>query len=131
MWSRTRVNTTFYEDLEHELRRIVGDERVRRNFIVEGVRDAQNYPVDFAIETGGLPFYVFGVPSTDKAKLATIILQHLQQCGHRFESLVVPADIDLITKADHRRLINAANDMVTGLDATEPLERKVRLRLAG
>lgn len=131
LWTWPRVSSTFYEDLQRELERIAGSALVKRNYVVPDVPDASNYPVDFAIETHALPFYVFGVPHTDKARLATIILLHLQKAGHLFNSLVVPADLDSIPKADRNRLLNAANDVVTGLDAVEPLERKVKLRLAG
>ena len=129
LWSWHRVSSTFYEDLAHELERIAGAQNVTRSYIVPDVADAANYPVDFAIRTQGLPFYIFGVPNVEKAKLTTIILLYLQRAV-RFDSLVVPANLDDLPKGDRDRLVNAANDMVTGIDAVEPLERKVRLRLA-
>lgn len=130
LWTRTRVASTFYDDLQRELERIAGADRVHRDYLVPGLANAESYPVDFSIDTGGRPFYVWGVPNTDKARIATIILLHLQKNERRFDSLIVPLDIESIHKADLRRLTNAANDMITGINEIEPLERKVRLRLA-
>lgn len=130
LWSWARVSSTFYEDLANELIRIAGPENVKRDYIVPGVPDAESYTIDFAIKTPGLPFYVMGVPHTEKAQLATIVLQYLQKSGHAFESLIVPADIDQIPKGVRNRLLNAANDVVSGLEAVEAIERKVRHRIA-
>lgn len=129
LWSWPRVSSTFYEDLARELARIVGPEKISRDYAVPGVPDANNYRVDFAIKTDTLPLYVFGAPTVDRAKLSTIILLHLLQSNQRFHSIVVPADFEALPKADRSRLVNAANDVVSGIDALEPLERKVRLRM--
>ncbi|WOB10755.1 DUF1828 domain-containing protein [Piscinibacter gummiphilus] len=130
LWNKSRVATTFYEDLAQRLNALAGGVRLERNYVVPQIADAASYPVDFAFLTEGLPLYVFGVPTNDKAKLATIILQHLQQSHHAFNSLVVAADLEALSKGDRKRLINAANDVVTSLDETDALARKVRARIA-
>lgn len=129
LWSKTRIAGTFYEDLERTLRRVAGNDRVHSRYTVPGIPDAGSYPVDFAVLGGTHPLYVFGVPSTDKARLVTIMLQHLQHAQQRFDSMVVCSDLDALPRADRRRLINAANDIVTGADEIETIERKVRARL--
>jgi hypothetical protein len=129
LWTRARVASTFYEDLDHELRRILGDGRIVKDYVVPQIPDAGAYPVDFAVTDSKVPLYIFGVPNNDKAKLATIILQHFQQARHAFESLVVLSGLDSISRGDLRRLMNAANEMVDSPDSTEALERKLN-RLA-
>lgn len=130
LWKTSRVASTFYEDLERQLRAIAGDVPFETNYVVPGVPDAGSYPVDYAFFGEGRPLYVFGVPNNDKAKLATIVIQHLQQAQHAFNTLVVPADFESLAKLDRKRLLNAANDVVTGLDQSDVIERKVRARIA-
>lgn len=131
LWSRSRVANTFYDDLAQVLRGIVGPQLLKRDFVVPNVPNAAQYPVDFCIAPDSLrPLFVFGVPSRDKARLATIVLQYLQQHHVAFESLVVPSEMDAIPRSDFRRLLNAANDMVDSISARDDLERKVRHRMA-
>ena len=130
LWNKSRVASTFYDDLASELKRIAGAERVQADYIVPGIEGANDYPIDFYISGGASPLYVFGIPGTDKARLATIILQRLAALGHAFESLIVPSDISAIQQKDLRRLMNAANEMVDGLASREHLERKIKHRLA-
>lgn len=130
LWTRNRVASTFYADLEAELREIAAGAQVQRDYVVPGIEDAASYPVDFAILGKDSPLYVFGVPNSDKAKLATIVMQHLRQSQHRFDSLVVAQDFDALSKHDRRRLMNAANDVVPSLTEHEALVQKVRHRIA-
>lgn len=129
-WSRSRVASTFFEDLLANLVQIVGAQRVVRNFVVPGVPAAQDYPVDFSISGASEPLFVFGVPSKDKARLTTIVLQHLDHYLDRFNSIVVFQNASEIGTADLRRLMNVANDMIDSVDATDTLGRKIRHRLA-
>lgn len=130
LWSKSRVASTFYDDLAAELNRIAGAGNVQRDYIIPTMADAEDYPIDFYLRGGRSPLYVFGVPSGDKARLATITLQRFSAVGHQFESLIVPSDLGAIPHKDLRRLMNAANEMVDSLTAKEPLERKVRHRIA-
>lgn len=129
LWSRSRVASTFYEDLAEELGRIVGPGRLEVDYVVPGVPKGEDYRVDFAIADLTRPLYIFGVLNTDKAKLTTIILQHLRQAGRPFDSLIVPSDIDQINKPDLRRLLNAANDFIDSSRSVDALGEKVRQRL--
>jgi len=131
LWTRHRIASTFYEDLQRELERIAGQARVHPKYVVPEIPDALRYEIDFKIDTPAhnLPFYVFGVPTLDKARLTTITLLHLLSSGHRFDSLVVAADLEDLQKDDRKRLINAANDLVTDFAETSVLERKVRMRI--
>ncbi|USE81177.1 DUF1828 domain-containing protein [Cupriavidus gilardii] len=128
-WTKSRVASTFFDDLEAQLKRIAGPKSVRRNHIWEGIPAAEDYPIDFYLEGATEPLFVFGAPTKDRARLATIVLQHLQQHIASFNSIVVFQDASAIGNADLRRLMNAANDMVDSLGATDTLRRKVLHRL--
>ena len=96
--------------------------------VVPGVANADDYPVDYFIQSKEQPLYLFGVPNRDKARLATIILQHMIQAGHDFNSMVVFQNAADLPRADLSRLMNAANDMIDSLDATEDFQRKLLRR---
>lgn len=127
--NRLRVESTFYEDLRETLKTIVDVERLHEGHVVEGVPNAADYPVDYYIEGGAQPLYLFGVPSGDKARLATIVLQHLTAANFDFNSMVIFQNSSDIPGRDLSRLMNAANDMVASLDAVDVLERKVLQRI--
>lgn len=127
--NRVRVESTFYEDLTKQLERIVGAERIRRDYIVPGVESAADYPVDYFIEGGQRPVYLFGVPGKDKARLATIILERLLRAGTDFDSLIVFADSANIPRSDLARLMNTGGEMVASLTAAEDLARKIHRKV--
>jgi hypothetical protein len=115
--------------LKLSLTEIVGVERVLENYLAPEVPDAVDYPIDFAITGGSSPLFVFGVPTRERARLATIVLQHVDQYIGSFDSIVVFQDASQIPSGDLRRLMNAANDMVDSIEAKSALEKKIRHRL--
>lgn len=130
MWTRLRVSSTFYDDLYDQLKDIVGAEKVHQSWLIPELTNAGDYPIDAMIDTGRAPLLVFGVPSSDKAKLVTIILQHLNATRIAFDSLVVYQDMGAIPSKDQRRLVNAANDMIDSIGSRDDLARKIKHRLA-
>jgi hypothetical protein len=130
LWSERRVASTFYEDLAETLGMIVGaDHELVQDYVVPNVPSGDDYPVDFAIPALHRPLYIFGVLNNDKAKLTTIILQHLKQAGRTFDSLIVPFDIDQIKRADLRRLLNTADLFVDSAQSTDALALKIADRI--
>ena len=127
--NRLRVESTFYEDLREKLQTVVGAERLTEGYVLPGVANARDYPVDYFVSGGTLPLYLFGVPNRDKARLATIILQHLVRSGEDFNSMIVFQNAADLPRADLGRLMNAANDMIDSLDATADFERKLLRRV--
>lgn len=128
--NKARVESTFYDDLYDTLTQIVGHDRVTKDYIQPGIRDADDYPIDYKIDTSGDPLFVFGVPNRDKARLATIVLLHLIQEDVRFNSLIVFADQKTMPRGDLARLTNAADEMIASIDAREDISRKVMKRAA-
>lgn len=122
--NRIRAESTFYEDLREKLRSYTDAEKIHESYVVPGVANASNYPVDYYIEGGQQPLYLFGVPSRDKARLATIILQHLNAAKQDFNSMIIFQNASDIPPQDTARLMNAANDMIASLDASDDFERK-------
>lgn len=129
LWTKSRVESTFNDDLRSILHSFLSDEDIDEEYIVPGIPNAESYAVDYHIHTQGRPLYLFGVNNQARARLATIILQYLLAHEHRFESLVVVEDIDRLSKLDRNRLMNAANDVVPSITETSAIEQKIRHRL--
>ncbi|MDR5772690.1 MULTISPECIES: DUF1828 domain-containing protein [unclassified Caballeronia] len=128
-WNKSRVASTFSDDLKRHLIEIVGVDNVLENYLAPQVPDAADYPIDFSLRGGRAPLFVFGVATRERARLATIVLQHIDQHIESFDSIVVFQDASALPSGDLRRLMNAANDMVDSLDAKGALEKKIRHRL--
>lgn len=130
LWTRSRTESSFYDDLREIIRQQVGPDRVVEAYVVPDVPSGEDYPVDYFIATSGRPLYVFGILNRDKARLTTIILQHLTQNQHKFDSMVVYADVDDIPKPDAKRLMNSANDSVANISDRDVIRGKIANRLA-
>lgn len=129
LWTRGRIESTFSDDLRSVILEAVGRDNVIEGYEVPGLPGSENYPVDFFITTPTMPLYVFGVSSKDKARLATIILQHLAAYTQKFNSMVVYSDVDEIPRADTRRLMIAANDSVPSITEREGIKAKIAHRM--
>jgi hypothetical protein len=128
--NRVQVESTFYDDLRNSLIDVVGRERLVSDFVAPGIPNADEYIADFCIETTRKPLLIWGVPSQTKARLATIIMQHLQKHGFAFRSMVIYADMSAIPRADVSRLTTAANDQIPSLSEVEALRAKLQDALA-
>ena len=127
--NRLCAESTFYEDLRETLRGLVGADQLHEGFVVPEVPRAADYLVDYFVDSASAPLYLFGVPNRDKARLATIILQHLIGAGRDFNSMIVFQNMADLPRADVSRLTNAANDQVDSLDAVDDLRRKLLRRV--
>jgi len=129
--NRSRVASTFYDDLKEQLSTIVPEEKIRQNHIVEGLPSAKQYPVDFCIEgKQQVPVFLFGIPNRDKARLATIFLQYFHQQQVDFESLLVFENQEEIPRSDLSRLSNVGGEMISSLNAEDDFRRKVERKAA-
>lgn len=125
--NRVQVESTFYEDLRESLADIVGEELLIKDYAAPVPR-GEEYRADFAVDATR-PLLVFGVPSQTKARLATVVIQYLQQQNFNFRSLVVYSDMAALPRADVVRLTNAANDQLASIEPTA-MRRKVEIALA-
>lgn len=128
--SRERVASTFYEDLKELVFSILDEQAIEIDYILPGLPDANNYPVDYRFEgKEGGPVFLYGIPSRDKARLTTIMLSHFLLHNVPFESIIVFADQKEMPRLDLARLTNVAGTAVASLEAEEDLRRKIE-RLA-
>jgi len=122
---RSRVESTFYDDLRESLFRVVPAEKVKKDYLYESMDNASDYPIDYWIEGREAPVFLFGIPNRDKAKTVTIILEHLLRANAAFESILVFSDQSSLPRADLARLTNVSDTMISSLDAESDFRRKL------
>jgi len=123
--NRARAESTFYEDLKEQLFKIIGEEKVTKDYYYEDMENAKDYPIDYKISGKHAPLFVFGIPNRDKARLTTIILERLLRAKADFDSLLIFSDQGTIPKQDLARLSNAGGEMIASLDAEADFSRKL------
>lgn len=123
--NRARAESTFYEDLQEQLYKIIGEEKIQKDYYFEEMENARDYPIDFRIEGKYAPLFLFGIPNRDKARLTTVILERLLRANTDFDSLLIFSDQGAIPKPDLARLSNAGGEMIASLDAEEDFSRKL------
>ena len=129
--NRSRVASTFYEDLHEQIGTFIPTENVHRDYAVPGIADADNYRVDFRIDAKhGGNLFLFGIPNRDKARLTTIYLQHFIQQKVDFDSMLVFDSQETIPRADLARLSNVGGEMISSLNAEDDFRRKLLKRAA-
>ena len=128
--SRSGVRSTFYDDLADLLSGLVPDERIQADYIPVEVPNATAYPVDYRIETGSTPLFLYGIANRDKARLTTIILSHFHRHDLDFDSLLVFRNQEEIPRPDLARLSDVGGEMISSLDARPDFERKLLRRAA-
>lgn len=126
--NRFRVESTFYEDLRHDIIDIIGEDNLHEDYIYTSMNNAEDYPIDFMIKGKQDPLFLFGVPNKDKARLTTIILERLLRSNANFDSLIIFAEQESIPKRDLARLSNVGGEMIASLDAKDDLKRKIMRR---
>lgn len=85
--SREQVRSTFNDDLRLTLEAIIPPGKLVPNWY-DPVHDQQRqYVVDYRIETEHRPIFVFGLPTDDKVKDATISLYKFEKWGLQFQSV--------------------------------------------
>ena len=104
-------------------------DKVRRDYVLPDHAGAENYAIDFCIDGPREPLFLFGIPTTEKAKLTTIILEHWLREKVAFNSLLVFENQQTMPRKDLARLTNVGGEMVSSLDARDDLERKIRARV--
>ena len=128
--SRSNVGSTFYDDLADSLVGLIDGSKMQREYAPD-VPNAEAYPVDFRIEgKGGVPLFVYGVPNRDKARLTTIMLGHFHRNRLEFESIIIFRDQADIPRIDLARLSDVGGEMISSLESTEDLGRKLLRRVA-
>jgi len=130
--SRIRVASTFYDDLERVLLDVAPSAKLHKDYVMEDQPDASVYPIDYRLDfpNQDRPLFLFGIPSNEKAKLATLIIQHWLAERIRFTSFLVFQDQAKISRLDVARLTNVGDESISSLSAIADMKRKLE-RLYG
>ena len=123
-----RSSSTFYEDLKALLLGVLDERKIEQDYVPPGISGGSIYRVDYRIEGGRRPVFLYGVPNRDKARLTTIMLSHFLLGKLKFDSVIVFADQQQIPRLDLARLTNVAGTAVASLDAVDDLWRKLHDR---
>lgn len=123
--NRARAESTFYEDLQEVLYKIVGEEHIKKDYFFDAMENSRDYPIDYRIEGKHSPLFLFGIPNRDKARLTTIVLERLLRANVDFDSLLVFSDQGSLPKQDLARLSNVGGEMIASLDAEADISRKI------
>ena len=127
--SRTNVGSTFYDDLADYLTSVIDEAKLERDYL-PAVPNAEAYPVDYRIEgSSDVPLFLYGVPNRDKARLTTIMLAYLHRQQLDFESIIVFENQAEIPRVDLARLSDVGGEMISSLESTSDLNRKVLRRV--
>ena len=127
--SRSRVKSTFYDDLAELLTNLIDEDSIQADYAPEGLADPEAYRVDYRIAgRSDIPLFLYGVPNRDKARLTTIMLSHFHRHGLRFESMLVFEDQSEIPRLDLARLSDVGGDMISSLESRADLGRKLLQR---
>jgi len=122
---RSRVESTFYEDLTVQLNHILPNHRIYPDYVNPRLNNPEIYPIDFMVEGDRYPLYIFGIGNKNKALRTNVILEHLLREKIEFENILVFREMATIPNNDLARLINVGGEMVASLNAQEDLSRKI------
>jgi len=128
--NRARAESTFYEDLQEQLMKIIPADKITKDYFYDEMDNARDYPVDYRIEGKYAPLFLFGIPNRDKARLTTIIIERLLRAKANFDSLLIFSDQSSIPRADLARLSNAGGEMIASLDAEDDFSRKLSRKVS-
>lgn len=129
--NRYRAESTFYEDLQSSLFKLIPAEKVIQDYIEPSLEHGSDYPIDYRVQAkNNVPLFVFGIPNRDKARLVTIVLERLLRSHVDFDSLLIFQDQTALPKPDIARLSNAGGEMIASLDAQEDFSRKLLRKVA-
>ena len=129
--SRSRVKSTFYDDLAELLKSLIDEDKVQADYLPQELPNPEAYRVDYRIEGKfDVPLFLYGVPNRDKARLTTIMLSHFHRHGLRFESMLVFEDQSEIPRLDLARLSDVGGEMISSLESSADLSRKLLKRVA-
>lgn len=128
--SRSRVGSTFYDDLATLLGDLVDESKMQRDYEPD-VPNGSAYPVDYRIEgREEAPLFLYGVPNRDKARLTTIMLSHFHRHNLTFESIIVFENQMEIPRMDLARLSDVGGEMISSLGSSDDFSRKLLRRMA-
>ncbi len=125
---REVVQSLFYEMLEEFIYDNLNKYNIVKN--VQPLPDRDDLEVDFSLEAGKKPIYLFGVKDVPKARLTTICCLEFQKARLPFRSFVIHQEFETLPKKDRSRLTSAADKQFIDLEdfkknAEQFIEREI------
>lgn len=128
LWNKNRVKSTFYEDLDFNISRILPNGGYTKEaYFKEDIE--RLFPIDYLIQGKEKPILLFGVPDSSKARLATIIMLKATEWQIDCDKLIVLNGLENIGNADLERLMDAGNDFVPKVTELDALTRKLSSKI--
>jgi hypothetical protein len=113
-FKREVIKSLFYELLDEFVEESLQKYNPQRGILPIAERD--ELEVDYKLEVGKKPFYMFGVKDRDKARIVTISCLEFIRGGLPFRSIAVLEDSDNLGRKDRDRLTNAIDKQFPTLD---------------
>lgn len=113
-FKREVIQSLFYEQLAEFIEERLSEFSPRAHVLP--IPDHDEYEVDYQLDAGPRPIYLFGVKDNDKARLATISCLEFQRRRLAFKSVMVHQDSEALTKKDRTRITSAADKQFPSLD---------------
>jgi Domain of unknown function DUF1828 len=117
--SREIVRSTFMEDLRTFLVSTVGEERIQFNWKDEEHDPTGNYTVDFRVNGMKRPLFIYGLPSEEKASLATINLLTFEKWKIPFRSIGIYEEQERMPPKPVARFTDAVEKAFSSLRGNE------------
>jgi hypothetical protein len=114
-FKREVIQSLFYEQLAEFIEERLAEFNPRTHVLP--IPDHDEYEVDYQLDAGPRPIYLFGVKDSDKARLAIISCLEFQRRRLPFKSVMVHQDFEGgLSRKDRSRITNAADKQFTTLD---------------
>ena len=114
MYRREVVENLFYELLLEFVLEKLGEYKPRLQVLP--LEDHPELEVDYVLEAGPKPLFVFGIKDSSKAKLVTISCLQFQLSRLPFQSCAVHQDFDALTRRDRKLITSAIDKQFVSLD---------------
>ncbi len=127
-FGQVRRTSEFNEELRQILSRKFSEKAFTPDYIVSGIPDRENYPVDYCFNGATRsPLFLYGVPNQDKARLTTINLLHFKVNELQFNSVIVFENRKSIPTKDMARLETVSGTTVSSLAAEKELVQALQV----
>jgi len=83
---------------------------------VQPLPERDDLEVDYALNVGNRPIYIFGIKDVPKARLAAICCLEFQKARIPFRSIAIHEDFDSLPKKDRSRLTSAVDKQFISLE---------------
>lgn len=113
-FKREVLASLFEEMLDNFIEDALGKYNIQKSITPLPERD--DLEVDFQLKPNKVPFYLFGVRDSAKARLSTISCLEFQRAKLAFKSIAIHDDFDKLGRKDRLRLTSACDKQFTSLD---------------